>query len=136
MRTFLGWVIAAAVIGAIYAAVMFLPVYVAHFDVQDAANSAFNGFKDLGEAGVRQVLLQQLNSEGFGHHEELDEDGAVVVKPGIGLKDDDLTVQFDDNTKILWVHLEYSKKVALKPTEKVRFVKFTFDRKEKPPNVW
>ncbi len=136
MRTFLGWVIALAVIGGIYAAVMFVPTYLENFDVKDVANSAFHSFKDTGEAGLRVSVLDTLNSDRFGTHEEYDEDGVLVTKPGLGLKDDQLQVQYDEKTRTLWLHFEYSRKIVLKPSDKVKVLNFVFDRREKPPNVY
>lgn len=135
MRTFLGYVLVAAVIAGLYSAVMFLPIYLDHFDAKDTANATFNQFRDLGVDGVRSYLVQQFNEAKWATHEETDEEGNVVVKPGLGLTGEDITVEFDENTKVLWVHLEYQRKVVLKPTDKVRMIKFVFDRKEKPPNV-
>ena len=136
MRTFLGYVTVAAVLAGLYSVVMFVPLYLDHFDAKDIANATFNQYRDLQTEGVKSYLLQQLNVVKWATHEELDEEGNTVVKPGLGLTPEELTVEFDEKTKNLWIHFEYQRKVVLKPTDKVKVFKFVYDHKERPPNVF
>lgn len=136
MRTFLGWVLAAALVGGLYSVIMFVPLYVDHWDVEDMGNKTFNQFRDLGIEGVRTYVRDQLNRVTFMTHEEDDGFGGTKVVDGMGMTDDDILVEFDETTKVLHLHFEYKRVVVLKPTQKQRVFKFVYDKKEKPPNVF
>ena len=136
MRKLLGYLAALGVLAAIYAAVMFGPLWLDHFDAKDLVNSTFNQFRELGPEQFKVELLRKLNLVDWATHQELDEDGLMKEVKGLGLTDDDIFVEYDERTKILWVKLTYARRVVLKPTDKVRVFKFTIERKEKPPNVF
>lgn len=136
MRKLLGYLVALGVIAAIYAAAMFGPLWLDHFDAKDLVNSTFNQFRELGPEQFKIELLRKLNLVDWATHQELDEDGVMQEVKGLGLTDDDIFVEYDERTKILWVKLTYTRRVVLKPTDKVRVFKFTIERKEKPPNVF
>ncbi|MCA3011304.1 MAG: hypothetical protein INH41_02780 [Myxococcaceae bacterium] len=136
MRTFLGWVMAAALVAGAYAAVMFIPLYLDHWEVQDIGNKTFNQFRDLGVDGVRQAIRDALNRVTFMTHEEDDDFGGTKVVKGMGMTDEDVLVEYDEERKLLHVHFEYRRVVALKPTDKRRVVRFVYDKRGEPPNVF
>lgn len=136
MRKLLGYLVALGVLAALYAAVMFGPLWLDHFDAKDLVNSTFNQFRDLGPEQFEAELLRKLNVVEWATHPELDEDGVTKEVKGLGLTDDDVFVEYEERTKILWVKVNYTRRVVLKPTDKVRVFKFTIERKEKPPNVF
>lgn len=136
MRKLLGYLAALGVLAAIYAAVMFGPLWIDHFAAKDLVNSTFNQFRELGPDQFKIELLRKLNLVDWATHQEQDDYGAMRDAPGLGLTDDDVFVEFEDRTKILWVKVNYTRRVVLKPTDKVRVFKFSIERKEKPPNVY
>ncbi|MDP1915204.1 MAG: hypothetical protein Q8L14_03085 [Myxococcales bacterium] len=136
MRKVLGYLVALSVLAALYAAVMFGPLWLDHFDAKDLVNSTFNQFRELGPEQFKAELLRKLNLVEWATHKAPDEDGVMQDVKGLGLTDDDIFVEFEERTKILWVKVTYTRRVVLKPTEKVRVFKFTIERKEKPPNVF
>ncbi len=136
MRTFLGYLIALAVLGALYAVVMFGPLWIDHLAAKDLVNSTFNQFRDLGPERFKGELLQRLNLVDWATHQEQDDFGAVKEVQGLGLTDEDVFVEFEEASKILWVKVNYTRRVVLKPTDKVRVFKFSIERKAKPPNVF
>jgi hypothetical protein len=135
MRTFLGYVTIAGVAAACYVAALSIPLYMDHFEVQDICNSAFNKFKDHGAEGTKGEILRKLNAVPWAVHLEEDEGGEQKEVAGLGLTEDEVIVDYDENTKMLNVHLEYTRTVVLKPSQKTRSVKFTFHRRERPPNM-
>jgi hypothetical protein len=136
MRTFLGYVMIAGLLAGLYATVMFGPLYVDQMHVKDICNSAFNRFKDVGAEGLKADVLTRLNGVDWATHEERDpETDQVVVKPGLGLTEEDVLVEVDERAKKVFLRVDYQRKVVLKPTEKVRVVKFHFERRDTPPNA-
>ncbi|MDP3232652.1 MAG: hypothetical protein Q8N26_07735 [Myxococcales bacterium] len=136
MRKLLGYLVALGVFAALYAVVMFGPLWLDHFSAKDLVNSTFNQFRELGPDQFKAELLRKLNLVDWATHQEQDEEGRMKDVQGLGLTEDDVFVEFDDRTKILWVKVNYTRRVVLKPTEKVRVFKFSVERKEKPPNVY
>jgi hypothetical protein len=137
MRTFLGYVMIATLLGGLYALVMFGPLYVDHLEAKDICNSAFNRFKDVGAEGLKDDVLTRLNRVDWATHEERDpETDEMVVKPGLGLTEEDVLVEVDEQAKKVFLRVDYQRKVVLKPTEKVRVFKFHFERRDTPPNAF
>ncbi|MBE2251740.1 MAG: hypothetical protein IAE78_19535 [Myxococcus sp.] len=136
MRKFLGYLMALSVFAALYAVVMFMPIVIDHGSAKDLVNSTFNAFREYGPDQFKVELLRRLNEVTWATHIEEDEYGEKKEVTGLGLGEDDVFVEFDDRTKVLWVKVSYVRRVVLKPTDKVRVVKFTIERKEKPPNVF
>lgn len=137
MRKLLGYLTVLAIFAALYAVVIFTPIYLDHFDMKDICNSSFNAFRELGTPETFKAdLLRKLNMVEWATHPEQDEYGAVTEVKGLGLTDDDVLVEFDDRTKVLSVKVTYVRRVLLKPTDKIRVMNFSFERKERPPNVY
>lgn len=136
MRTFFGYVVALAAIAGLWALITFAPYYLDHFDVKDVFNSTFNQFREAGPEHIRERLLSNLDNLSWPVHDEVDEFGETKSVKGFGLPEDAVTVDFNDQTKVLDLRLEYSRTVPLRPFNKVHVLKFVLQRKEKPPNVY
>lgn len=136
MRTFLGYVMVAALLGALYAAITFGPVYVDHMDAKDLVNSTFNQFRDLGAEQLQLELMRKFLMVPWETHPVENEFGEVVQEKGLLLTAEQVFVEYDERTKVLHVRVNYERRVQLKPTDKVRVLKFVIERKERPPNVF
>jgi hypothetical protein len=136
MRTFLGYLMVAGLLAALYGVIMFGPLYIDHMEVKDTCNAAFNRFKDVGREGLQADVLDRLNRVPWATHEERDEMDQVVEKPGLGLTEEDVVVEVNEQLKQVFLKVDYQRKVVLKPTNKVRIVKFHFERRDTPPNAF
>jgi hypothetical protein len=137
MQKLLGYLTVLAVIAAIYAVVMFVPMYLDHFEVKDISNSTFNAYREMSSVEhFRNELLRKLNAVEWATHPEQDEFGVINEVKGLGLTAEDVFVEFDDRTKVLWVKFSYLRRIVLKPSQKVRTFRFDFERKERPVNVY
>ncbi|MBM4781557.1 MAG: hypothetical protein GQE15_28105 [Archangiaceae bacterium] len=136
MRTLLGYVLALAVVAGIWAGVTFVPFYFDHFEVKDVFNSTFNQFRETGPEHIKERLIDNLDNLPWAKHEELDQFGETQMVKGMGLPEEAITIDFNEQTKVLDMRLEYSRKVSLRPFNKVHILKFVLQRKEKPPNVF
>lgn len=136
MRTFLGYLMVAAGLGALYAVIMFAPLQIDHFSVKDIINSSHNRFRELGTVeNLRLDLFRRLNSVNWAKHTEVDDFGAAVEKDGLGLEDEAIETEFDERTKRLRIKVKYDRVVRLKPTDKVRVFHFVYEKDEVPPNL-
>lgn len=136
MRTFLGYVLVAAAIGVLYGIVTFAPVYLDHFDAKDIVNTSFNRFKEFPDVeSFKQDMLWRLNTVEWATHKETDDFGNVEDKRGLGLEEDALVVEFDQRSKNLHVKLTYDRTVHLRPTDKVKVMRFVYEFTKVPPNL-
>jgi len=136
MRKLLGYLAALTALAALYAVVMFGPLWIDHMAAKDLVNSTFNQFRDLGPDQFKGELIRKLNFVDWASHQEQDEDGSMKDVRGLGLTDEDVITDFEERTKILSVKVTYTRRVVFKPTDRFRVFKFSIERKEKPPNVY
>ena len=136
MRTFLGYVMVAALLAGLYAVIMFAPIYIDHMDAKDLVNSTFNQFREFGPEQFKIELLRRFLNVQWETHRVENEYGEVTMEKGLLLDPEQVLVEFDDRTKVLHVRVEYERRVVLKPTDKVHVMKFVIERNEKPPNVF
>lgn len=95
------------------------PVYMGNLEAKEAVGEAFNKYFIDGEAVARSWLLVRLNQKNNDtRHLEVDEEGVEEWKPGFGVKEEDLTIEFDDATRTLTVRVEYDRVVEFAPLKK------------------
>lgn len=123
------WVVVVA--AAIYAGVIFIPVYADHFDVKEAVNAAYNAAGKENDAGLRAKMQFMLRNTGT--HKETDDFNYTVVKPGLGLTDDQIVIERNDVARTVLIAVDYARDVQLKPTQQV--VKLHFSEKKEGPIV-
>lgn len=136
MRTFLGYVMVAALLAGVYAVVTFVPIYLDHMEAKDLVNSTFNQFREFGPDQIQGEFIRRFLQVQWETHPVENEYGEVTQEKGMLLDPEQVFVEFDDRTKVLHVRVTYERKVRLKPTEKIHVMKFVIERKEKPPNVF
>ena len=113
---------------------LFLPLYVDHFEVNDAVTSAFNGYGLISMPTLRVDLESKLREAKFATHKEIDMSGNEVEKPGLAVTETNPLIEADEVNKILTVMYQYDRTVRLIPTEKIRVVHFVAKKKGKFPH--
>jgi len=95
------------------------PLYMDNLDAKGYVAEAFNQYFIDGEEKTRARLMMTLNegSPGTSHY-EVDEDGVESIKPGYGLKDENVTFTYNESTRVLRVRVEYDRIVEFKPFKK------------------
>lgn len=104
----------------------FVGVYLDNLDVKDGVNGAFNESPRSSDPVLISHILGKANASTTGEHEEEQPDGTIKVVPGIGLKEEDVTITRDDVASTIRIAVAYQRKVVLKPTTKVKFVQFSY----------
>lgn len=123
-----------ALIGGGWWGYTYFPVYWDNLTVREAVDSAATVYLASEEEGVKGKLMQRLNmlttaGEPVGWHFEIDEDGYEVRVPGLGVTEDDITVEWDEANRTVTVQLEYDRVVELKPLDERRTVHFSVVKK-------
>jgi hypothetical protein len=114
--------------------VMFSGVYLDNLDIKDAVNGAYNESSRASDGVLISKILSAANSSTLGEHDEDDGYGTIKSMPGLGLKAEDITIARDDVRKTIKIAVEYQRKVLLKPTKKVKWVKFKIVKEGLAPN--
>ena len=95
------------------------PLYIDNLEAKTAAGEAFSIYILNGEKIARDKLLVHLNARSPDtSHYEVDADGVESVKPGFGLSDDNIFINFDEGTRVLTVRIEYDRVVEFSPLKK------------------
>lgn len=95
------------------------PLYMDNLDAKGYVAEAFNQYFLDGEEKARGRLIIEMNTRCPGtSHYEVDEDGVESIKPGFGLKDENVTFTYDEKTRVLRVRVEYDRIVEFKPFKK------------------
>ena len=110
--------------GGIYAAVIFGPVYLEHYDVKQAVRTAVNQARVADDKTIRRDLMKAIGH--VGSHKVVQEDGTVVEEPGI--TEEAVVIERDPATLTIRIRVEYYRDVQLRPTDKVRRLQFVIDR--------
>ncbi len=118
-------VVVGAVVYGIWWIVTFSGVYLDNLDVTDAVKGAYNESNRKDDETLTGIILSKCNASTLGVHEE--DDGYGTIKedvPGIGMKRENVSITRDEVRKTIRIAVEYQRKVKLKPTSKVKYVKF------------
>lgn len=100
----------AAVIAAIYWAVVIGPVFLERFDVVDQVSAHFNQLLIDPPEKVRPRLMAELGK--IGSYVGVDEEtGEQKTLPGLGVTDDDVIVEIENNE--MRVEVTYSRSVLM-----------------------
>lgn len=94
------------------------PVYLDNLEVTKMAEEAMNQAFVDGEAAARNRLMFKINALPGTTHLELDENGVEVVKPGLGILDENVKFIFANGDKKLTVRIEYDRIIQYKPLKK------------------
>ncbi len=125
-----GLVMIAAVVGAAYWAVLFVPIYTDNWEVKDLVNSSFNRFPHERLGQIRVELVGRLGELKFASHQEADKfTGEMKTVPGLGLTEDQVITDDDTVRKFLTVRVTYDRVIQLWPTQKRRTIHFVVEKK-------
>lgn len=124
-----------AVAYGIWWIITFSGVYLDNIDVKDAVEAGYNVSNRMNDVDVSNVIFQKVNSSQVGNHEEDDGFGTITTKPGLGLKEENLTITRDDVAKTIKIVVEYKRKVVMKPMAKIKWVPFRVVREGPIPPI-
>ncbi|WP_257458920.1 hypothetical protein [Archangium lipolyticum] len=121
----LGTLLLLAVVGgAIYAGAMVGPFYVDHLDVKEAVAVAHNlSGKNYSDPMLRNIIRERTSQ--LGSHWERDQFDRDVLKPGLGLTDEQILIERSEVTQNVRIEVSYERTVRLKPTNAVRTLRFS-----------
>ena len=116
-----------AVVGGIWAVIDLSPAYLDQFDVDEAVASAVNTAAKgrLSDEQLATQILTKLNR--VGKHWEEDSNGEQSELLGLGLTEDNVTVERDTVANRISIAVEYDRMMQLKPLS--RLVKLHFSSK-------
>lgn len=107
-------VLLALVAGGIYLLVMFVPFYIDHLDVKEAVQAVHNMSGRNPNDGQLRSEIRQRTSQ-MGSHVERDSWGVDHVVHGLGLTDDQITIERSSVMDNVRVEVQYDREVHLKP---------------------
>ncbi len=132
--TFVGFLLLLGAIAGGYWLVMFVPLYIDQFEVQDAVNSAFNSYGVVNDAQLRVELEAKLREAKFTTHKEIDMMGNEVEKPGLLVTETNPMIEIDTVNRTLSVSYQYDRTVHLVPSDKIKVIHFVAKKKGKFPH--
>ena len=124
-----------AVVAGLYWCALFLPVYIEHWEISDAVQSAFNSHGIVNNYVMRSELEGKLRELKFVTHKEVDPmTGNEVDRPGLAVNETNPNIIIDDVSRILTIRYEYDRTIHLVPTEKIKVLHFVAQKKGKFPH--
>ena len=131
--------IAVVILGAlaygIWWVITFSGIYLDNIDVKDAVEGAYNECNRRDDPSTAGAIMSKTNMGTLGNHEEDDGYGTIKTVGGLGLKEENITIVRDEATKRISIVVEYTRKVVLKPTSKLKYVKFRVVREGPIPKL-
>jgi len=94
---------------------IFIPPWMDHLDMREATAAAFNRMaNDADDSRIRTFLLAKANSTGT-HWEE--RGGEKVEARGLGLRESDIVIQRDTDSRSARVSIDYQREIRFRPTD-------------------
>jgi hypothetical protein len=129
---FATWVLIVGLIGALYAAVIFVPAYIDNLSVRESVDAALTrGFTEPDDKLTEAVILK-LNGgpTAVGYHFEEDETGAMVEVPGLNIAPEGVVVVRNEGARTMQINVDYDRVVRLKPTRKFKTLHFHVEKEQ------
>jgi hypothetical protein len=124
------YVVLLAVAGALFYGYHVGPLYLDNLEAKDAVGEAWATYLQRGEDYSMNQLLVRLNAKNPGtSHYEVDDEGVESIKPGFGVTKDNVTIEFDEASRMLKVRLEYDRIVEFKPLKKRKIYHLIAEKK-------
>jgi hypothetical protein len=111
------------VAGVIYVFVTFVPFYVDNLDVKEAVTVAHNRAAKEKDESLRQTIRERTSQ--MGTHWEVDQFDNPVLKPGLGLKDEQILIERSTVSDSVRIQVDYERQVWLKPTNRYHTLRFS-----------
>jgi hypothetical protein len=129
--SFGGLVLLTLVAGGIYLGVMFVPFYVDNLDVKEAVAVAYNrAARTTDDESLRTGIIESTSN--MGTHWERDQFDRDILMPGLGLTPEQILIERSDVTRDIRIQVDYTRRVRLKPTNKVHTLHFSVVREGIP----
>lgn len=116
----------AAIAGGIYAVIMFSGPVIDNMDVSEEVASVVNRANQLDDDAIKQILVQRLDR--VGSHYEEQHDGTWEEVPGLGITNDNITVDRDTVQGTIRVRVDYVRQIKLKPTQAWHNMSFSSEK--------
>jgi hypothetical protein len=116
-----GTVLLLLVAAFIYGCIVFSTPLLDNLDVKEQINAAYNQSNGLDDVGIKRFI--EAHTGQVGTHEEQDSYGKSRTVVGLGLQDDDITVERNEVARTIFIRVDYSRKVVLTPTTRVYWLK-------------
>jgi hypothetical protein len=129
----LGTIAVVAVLAAvIYVAAKIVPFYVDHMDVKEAVEAAFNlAGRNTNDSILRAEIRDRTKL--MGNHVETDSWGVDHVVPGLGLTDDQITIERSRITDNVRIEVLYHREVDLALFNRVHVLELRAIKEGIPP---
>lgn len=124
----MGLAIALAFFGAVYWGIVMGPVHLENLDIREWVTGTFNESARVPADALISPLLNKLNDAKFASHYETDENGLKIKVGGLGLSEDNITIERNEEAQTSTVRVEYVREVKMIPFEKYRNVKFVVQK--------
>jgi len=129
----LGTIAGVAVLaGALYVAAKIVPLYVDNMDVKEAVDAAFNLAGRNSNDSILRAEIRDRTSR-MGTHVETDQWGVDHVVPGLGLTDEQITIERSPITENVRIEVLYQREVELSLFNRVHVVELRAFKEGVPP---
>jgi hypothetical protein len=125
-------VLLALLAGAVYYGVIVVPLYVDHMDVKEAVAAAHNqSGRNRNDEQLKHEI--RMRTSQMGQHVEYDRFNTPSLVPGLGLSDDQISIQRSDVSNDVRIEVKYSRTVRLKPSQRLYTKSFSAVKDGVPP---
>lgn len=108
-----------ALLGGLFYGFHVGPLYLDNLDVKEACQSAINTWTSEDSLVKGQgALLRRLNLSDLGWHYAENEDGAEVIKPGLGIPEENMVLEEDPSGLERTCRVTYSRTIQFTPLKK------------------
>ncbi len=129
--SFGGVVVTALIVAGVYWLVMFVPVYIDHWEVNDAVQASYNSYGIVNDYIMRTDLENKLREVKFGTHKEFDMMGREVEMPGLPVTPTNPLIEVDEAARKIRIRYEYDRVVHLVPSQKIKVLHMVAEKKGK-----
>jgi hypothetical protein len=111
-------VLLALLAGAIYYGVIVVPLYIDHLDVKEAVAAAHN---QSGRTHNEEQLKSEIRTRTsqMGEHVEYDRFDNPTIVPGLGLTDEQISIERSGVSGAVRIEVKYTRTVRLKPSQRL-----------------
>jgi hypothetical protein len=120
-----------AILGGLFYGFHVGPLYLDNLEVKEACSQAINVWTSEGnlENGLG-AIRKRLNLAGVGWHFDVDDEGLEVIKPGLGIPDENFELEEDDTGTVRTCRVTYTRTVQFSPLKKRKTYPFVVQVKQ------
>jgi hypothetical protein len=125
-------VLLALLAGALYFGVLLVPLYVDHMDVKEAVAAAHNqSGRNHNDENLKYEIRTRTSQ--MGSHVEYDRFNNPTVVPGLGLTDEQISIERSGVNGSVRIEVNYTRTVRLKPSQRLYTKRFSAVKDGVPP---